>query len=88
LAFWAESMHEPALARLHRVNIGRLRSNLRYTTKQLFPRDNALIVADGLAALIDGLWMHGAFQPGGIDTEKAIYICKNYVDLQLKSLSK
>ncbi|MGH1543858.1 MAG: transcriptional regulator BetI [Arenicella sp.] len=84
LAFWAEAMHEPTLARLQRVNMRRLRSNLRHILKQLLPTKQALMAADGLAALIDGLWLRGAFQSKGIDTDEAKNICKNYVDLQLK----
>lgn len=35
LSFWAQSMHDPELARLQRVNNQRLLSNLRYSYAQL-----------------------------------------------------
>lgn len=83
LAFWAEAMHEPSLARLQRVNMNRLRSNLRFTLKQLLPQEKALLVADGLAALIDGLWLRGTFEQGGFDTDKARAICIEYIEVHL-----
>ena len=83
LAFWAQALHVPSLTRLQRVNLSRLRSNLRYWLKQLLPRERARVVADGLAAMIDGLWLYGAFQQGGIQREEARRICLDYLDLEL-----
>ncbi len=83
LAFWAQALHVPSLTRLQRANLNRLRSNLRYWLKQLLPAARARIVADGLAAMIDGLWLYGAFQQGGIQQDEARRICLNYLDLEL-----
>ena len=83
LSFWAQALHVPALRRLQNVNMRRLKSNLSYWLKQLLPEVKASMVADGLAALIDGLWLRGAFAPGGIDTEEARRLCINYFELQL-----
>lgn len=85
LAFWGQALHDPALARLQKVNIGRLRSNLRYWLKQLLPGELACFTADGLAALIDGLWLRGAFEDNGIQRKEARRICLDYVELQLAS---
>lgn len=60
LCFWAQTRHSPALGRLGRLYLRRLRSNLRYALNQLMPADEAARVADGLAALIDGLWLTAA----------------------------
>lgn len=86
LAFWAEAPHIPALKRLQKVSMKRLRSNLRYWLKQLLPKDKASVIADGLASLIDGLWLQGAFQEGGMDSDKARRICRDYLDSQLSSI--
>lgn len=85
LAFWGQAIHVPALARLQRINLRRLRSNLRYWLKHLLPEDQARLTADGLAALIDGLWLRGAFDPKGINRPEARLICLNYLNLQLQS---
>ncbi len=79
LAFWAQALHNPELGRLQQVNRKRLHSNLIFWLKQLLPREPAAQTAAGLAALIDGLWLRGAFQPGGINTEHAQSICLDYL---------
>lgn len=71
LAFWAQAMHVPSLARLQHINASRLYSNLLYSLKPLLPEDKAKQVAEGLAALIDGMWLRGALQKGGIDAGNA-----------------
>ena len=83
LAFWAQALHVPALRRLQKINMRRLQSNLRYWLTQLMPKQEAYRVADGLAALIDGLWLRGAFLSGGIDRQYARQLCIDYFELQL-----
>lgn len=83
LAFWAEAQHKPELARLQRANQIRLRSNLRHWLGQLVGREQALDLADGLAALIDGLWLRGVFEPGGISSARCVTLCKRYLHTQL-----
>ena len=83
LAFWASSMHQPALRRLQRVNDHRLYSNLCGQFSRVLPQDQARSAARGLAALIDGLWLRGALSGEGFDTRQAIEIAYEYLDLQL-----
>ncbi len=83
LAFWAQSMHDGALHRLQRVNERRLLSHLRYELKQVLPAEQALFVAQGIAALIDGIWLRGALNPKGICPEKAEQIISDYLEKQL-----
>jgi TetR/AcrR family transcriptional regulator, transcriptional repressor of bet genes len=85
LAFWAQSMHEPALSRLQRVNTRRLQSNLCAEFARVLPRADARRAATGLAALIDGLWLRGALSGGPINTRAALRITQEYVDLLLGS---
>ncbi|MDX1301887.1 transcriptional regulator BetI [Photobacterium sp.] len=87
LAFWAQSMHDGALHRLQRVNERRLLSHLRYELKQVLPAEHALFVAQGIAALIDGIWLRGALNPKGICPEKAQQIISDYLEKQLAPYS-
>lgn len=83
LAFWASSMHQPALRRLQRVNDHRLYSNLCGQFRRVLPVQQARTASRGLAALIDGLWLRGALSGGSFDTEQAIQIAYDYLDQQL-----
>jgi len=83
LAFWASSMHQPALRRLQRVNDHRLYSNLCGQFRRALPQDQARQAARGLASLIDGLWLRGALSGETFDTAQARCIAYDYLDLQL-----
>ena len=83
LAFWAQSMHDTSLHRLQRVNERRLLSHLRFELKKILPSEQALFVAQGVAALIDGIWLRGALNPDGICPEKAQQIISDYLQKQL-----
>ncbi len=84
LAFWSYSMHDAQLKRLQRVNEKRLISHLRLELKALLPAPRAHMVAAGIAALIDGIWLRGALNPVGIDASAAQLIINDYLELQLK----
>ena len=43
----------------------------------------AQFVAQGIAALIDGIWLRGALTPGGINGELAQRIITDYLERQL-----
>ena len=83
LAFWASSMHQPALRRLQRVNDHRLYSNLCGQFHRALPQDQARQAARGLASRIDGLWLRGALSGKAFDTAQARRIAYDYLDLQL-----
>lgn len=83
LAFWASSMHQPALQRLQRINDHRLYSNLCGEFRRALPPEQARAAARGLAALVDGLWLRGALSGQTFDTAQALQIAYEYVDLQL-----
>ncbi|ARI05125.1 HTH-type transcriptional regulator BetI [Pseudomonas aeruginosa PAK] len=87
LAFWATSMHQPALRRLQRVNDLRLYSNLCYQFRRQLSADDARAAARGLAALIDGLWLRGALTGDAFDTDEALNIAYDYLDQQLAKQS-
>ncbi|MEX6500456.1 transcriptional regulator BetI [Pseudomonas zhanjiangensis] len=83
LAFWAASMHHPSLRRLQRINDHRLYSNLCGQFRRALPQPQARAAARGLAALIDGLWLRGALSGRSFDTQQAIRLAYDYLDLQL-----
>jgi len=67
LTFWSYSMHKPILYRLQTVNNKRLLSYLRFELKKIVPHDEAAFIAQGIASLIDGIWLRGALTQDGID---------------------
>ena len=83
LAFWTQSMHEPQLRRLQRVNTRRLFSNLCAEFAKTLPRAQARRAASGLAAMIDGLWLRGALSGDPFDTKAALRLANDYIDMLL-----
>ncbi|WP_028302731.1 transcriptional regulator BetI [Oceanospirillum maris] len=83
LTFWSHSMHKPQLHRLQRVNEQRLLSYLRYELKQVVSHDEAAFIAQGVAALIDGIWLRGALSPNGIDKALAERLILDYLKHRL-----
>ncbi|WP_261842157.1 transcriptional regulator BetI [Aliamphritea ceti] len=83
LAFWSQAMHEPSLYRLQRVNEQRLLTHLKVELKRVLPNEQAVFVAQSIAALIDGIWLRGALAPSGIDGDLAQRIITDYLERQL-----
>jgi TetR/AcrR family transcriptional regulator, transcriptional repressor of bet genes len=83
LAFWSQSMHSPALARLQRLNERRLLSNLKFYLRQLLPDDQVTGTAHSVAALIDGFWLRAALSEGRLETDRAAGLCKSYIDMTI-----
>lgn len=83
LAFWSQAMHDDSLFRLQRVNEKRLLSHLVLELKQVLPAERATFVAQGIAALIDGIWLRGALTPSGINGELAQRLIMDYLEQQL-----
>ncbi|CAO3360946.1 transcriptional regulator BetI [Azospirillum palustre] len=84
LGFWAQAPHNPALARLQRINARRLHSNLLHALRPLLPPDRAERVAVGLAAMIDGLWLRFALT-GAMDGSAARAVALGYLDSELNA---
>ncbi|MBP5857759.1 transcriptional regulator BetI [Marivibrio halodurans] len=84
LSFWAQTPHSPSLARLARLYLRRLRSTLRHALRGVIADEAAVEeAADGLAAIIDGLWLTAAVAPRSIDPAAARRIAWNYVRAQI-----
>lgn len=83
LAFWSQAAQVPGLARIQRVYQRRLDSNLRQPLKQLLPAAEAERLAEGLAALIDGLWLRCALTGGALAPAEARRLARDYLRIHL-----
>jgi TetR/AcrR family transcriptional regulator, transcriptional repressor of bet genes len=84
LNFWVLAQTVPAARRLLGVYQGRLRSNLRACLR---PRPDAEAIADGLGALIDGLYLREVLKNGPPDGAAAVATAMAYLDARLGSSS-
>lgn len=85
LSFWAQSMHDPGLARLQHINSKRLYSNLLFSFRQILADDLAKIASKQAAAMIDGFWLRSALSPMPAEEFKqAEQLCKNFIDDLIK----
>ncbi|MBM3599808.1 MAG: transcriptional regulator BetI [Alphaproteobacteria bacterium] len=87
LAFWAEARHAPKLGRLQQINRRRLHSNLRQAFGLLGEAEWADRAAEGLAALIDGLWLHAALARAP-DGAEACAIAHRFIDCELEGTDR
>ena len=85
LAFWVSSMHSPQLKRLQRVNSRRLFSNLSAEFRRCLPKAQARRAANGLAGMIDGLWLRSALSGDSFDRREALEITFEYIDQLLNA---
>ena len=80
LSFWAQSMHDPSLARLQHINSKRLHSNLLFSFRQLLPHNSALTATKQMAAMIDGFWLRSALSAKPAEEFKqAEHLCKKFI---------
>jgi TetR/AcrR family transcriptional repressor of bet genes len=82
LNFWVLAQSVPAAKRLLRIYQGRLRSNLMACLRPMAgPRAPA--IADGLGALIDGLYLREVLKSGAPDGAAAVRLAKDYLAAEL-----
>lgn len=84
LAFWAQAMHVPTLARIQRVYQRRMLDNLAHALRQSLPPRRARALAHGLAGLIDGLWLRATLGGGQPDSAAARRLLRDYLDAHLE----
>jgi TetR/AcrR family transcriptional repressor of bet genes len=58
--FWAFAPYHPKLARLHRINRARVRSNLVYPLRALIPAQNLQVMTNAIQGYMDGVWIQVA----------------------------
>lgn len=88
LVFYVMAQGVPGARRLLAVYQKRLMSNLTHALGRLAPRADAMRIAEGTAALIDGIYIRRALRDGEPDAESARALVMDYVDTQLKALRR
>jgi TetR/AcrR family transcriptional regulator, transcriptional repressor of bet genes len=83
LTFYAKALSAPGAARLLAVYQARLRSNLVHALRPLLSGVDPGRVADGIGALIDGVYLREALVGRATRPEAAIALVEDYIDLTL-----
>jgi TetR/AcrR family transcriptional repressor of bet genes len=86
LTFYAWALSSPGAARLRGVYQRRLHSNLTHALKGLIPAAEAVRVAEGLGALIDGVYLREALRDRPTVPDAAIAAVEDYLDRELAHL--
>jgi len=89
LAFWGEVIHSRRLKRVQTVYQRRMLSDLKHALRQIVPEGEAIRIAIGLAALIDGLWLRAALSsPPETDSRAARQMAAAYVDGEIAAAGR
>ncbi len=88
LAFYSEAQRSEDVRRLLVVYARRLRSNLLASLKALCPVDDAERIAEGAAAMIDGLYIRQSLKSAPISIESSIALTEDYVTTHLDQLRR
>jgi len=79
LAFYAQVPWSPELARLHRVYVRRLRSNLLHAYRQCLEAEAAAHAAEGMSALIDGIYVRAALLGDPPEIQRSHALARDYL---------
>ncbi|MEF0939673.1 transcriptional regulator BetI [Rhizobium sp. BR 362] len=88
LAFYAEAQRSEETRRFLVIYARRLRSNLLANLKALCPGEDAERVAEGAAAMIDGLYIRQSLRSAPISIEASIALTEDYINALLAPLSQ
>ncbi|MGF6172435.1 transcriptional regulator BetI [Ensifer sp. 4252] len=88
LAFYSEAQRSEDVRRFLVVYARRLRSNLMASLKVLCPVDDAERIAEGAAAMIDGLYIRQSLRSAPIGIEASIALTEDYVTSHLDQLHR
>lgn len=83
LSFYAQVPYDRELGRVHRIYIRRLHSNLRNAFRLLLPAVDADRAAEGMGALIDGVWVRAALRREA-PSEQASALADGYLRMMLR----
>jgi len=83
LSFYVQAQQNSGARRLLRVYTRRLHSNLVFNLRQLTNPANAHLIATGVAALIDGLYIRQALRKNPLDRFQTMGLVWDYLDLKL-----
>lgn len=85
LAFYSEVPRSEATRRLLLIYARRLRSNLMHALMALCPRTDAERIAEGTAAMIDGLYIRQSLRAAPLSIDASVTLVEDYVSRQLNS---
>lgn len=83
LNFYVQAHRDPEARRLLHVYHGRLRSNLVHALRPL--TQDAETLAEGIGALIDGLYMRQALRRTELATDKSVALVTDYIERGLSA---
>lgn len=83
LNFYVKAQASTGAARLLRIYARRMHSNLLYDLRQLVEPATARRIAEGMGALIDGVYLRQALRGKTPNSLEAIGVVEEYLDLQL-----
>jgi len=85
LAFYAEAQRSEETRRFLVIYARRLHSNLVANLKALCPAGDAARIAEGAAAMIDGLYIRQSLRSAPISTEASIALTEDYLTTNLNA---
>ncbi|MCM2291825.1 transcriptional regulator BetI [Allorhizobium sp. BGMRC 0089] len=88
LAFYSEAQRSAPTRHLLSLYARRLRSNLIHALKALTTADKAESIAEGTAAMIDGLYLRQSLKAAPLTIEASISLVEDYVRTQLSSTGR
>ncbi|QMV25876.1 transcriptional regulator BetI [Brucella sp. BO3] len=83
LTFYVHAQQSDDIKRLLRIYARRLHSNLVFALEQLTSRARANRIAEGVGAMIDGLYIRHALGADAPDAASAIALVEDYIAIQL-----
>jgi TetR/AcrR family transcriptional repressor of bet genes len=87
VSYYAVLGYKPEFERLQIAVDQRVASNLHHALRQLTSPERARDIANGVAVLIDGIWLRHAKSNDKLDGETAISFIESYVDNELSARS-
>lgn len=87
LALYGNARHSPRLMNILSVYHRRLRSSLLHDLRRLVPEAEALRLSEGIAAMIDGLWLRYALTGKPRDPETPRALTRDYLAAALAQTS-
>ncbi|QRM54626.1 transcriptional regulator BetI [Sinorhizobium sp. BG8] len=84
LAFYTEAQRSEDVRRLLVIYARRLHSNLLASLRELCSADDAARIAEGAAAMIDGLYIRQSLKSAPISIDASIELTEDYLSAQLR----
>lgn len=88
LAFYSEAQRSDPTRRLLVIYASRLRSNLLHALLALCPRPHAERIAEGTAAMIDGLYIRQSLRAAPLSIDASVTLVEDYVSSQLHAIDR